>query len=166
MFEFIHRQFKKQKRDGHLVLAWLERKGISSAIALETMFEFANKIERGEVWGFNKQGLSELDHAVFFAATEKQKEVQSVNSTRILQELIGKPLLEKEVYDLIDMSLEMNGIIYNSIIEEKKKRENDKQELFWLLNRLIDRFNEIEDRLTKKQILWQYIKNFFLLKVF
>lgn len=166
LFGFIHAQLSRQKRDGHLVEAWLERKGVSTPLALEVMLEFANRIEKGEKWGFNEQGLSELDHAILVECMKRQGEINSIISTKVLQELAGKPLLEKETYDLADLQLEMGEILYERISGNHAIIVQNIDKLQMSADGIVKELTKIKKKMSAQKTVWQYIKQFFLLRVF
>ena len=150
MFDFIFQQIARQGRDANKILSWLTSKGIPEFVSLEVLLVFANKIEKGETWGFKSNGLSELDHAIYYECQVRFQQIESVRATKILQEMAGKPLLEKEVYELTDLQLEMSGIIYNLLTVSLKYQAE---------------ILECLERRTNPQTLWPYIKKLFTKKI-
>ena len=139
-FEFIVKQFEKGHRDAHSVLHWLTRlpnqggKGISEAIAIEVMFECANRIGKGERFAFKKSGISQLARAVFKECELRQKELDARVGTKIIQELAGRSILDKEINELSDNLVGLFNVLYWKLSEgepEKLMKQYKKRKSVW-----------------------------------
>ena len=130
-FPWIVHQFQAgDRRDAHSVFGWLTGpkaqglKEIPEPIAVEVMFEFAERIEDGESFGYTKGGLSELSLAVFAECDKRAKEIQGEINTRMMRIIRERSFVEEE---LTDNMLGMLTAMYERLDEMQggpKKRMN------------------------------------------
>lgn len=128
-FDWVAYQFHTQHKlelasFGPDVLRWLtEGNGIPEQLAVDVMYRFAMRIAQGEVFEPRLDGLKVIDLLVLDECREKLDSINIEKGTKILQHLAGKPLMEKEVYELTDQMLEMMGILYNKVDTLKDQPE-------------------------------------------
>lgn len=146
-FDFLVEQFAKSERDAHSVRKWLTGppaeggKGIPEPVVLEVMFEYAKRIEAGDRFGFNKEGLSQLSLAVYKESEKRRKLVDAEIGTKMLQVLSEQALTERRVDNLADDLYEMLGLLYEKVdaLEDRKvrlknyKRRQRKENSVWFM---------------------------------
>jgi len=140
-FPWIVHQFQAGgRRDAHSVFSWLTgpraqgSKGIPEPVAVEVMYEFAERISGGEKFGFNDAGLSELSLAVFAECDKRAREIQGEINTRIMRVVKERILVDENVfgmscaiYERLD---EMQGGPKKRMKAYKKKQRKENNVLF------------------------------------